>query len=190
MSDVSDILTSGIDIMSRYQTEKTGSSSSTQRTNSWRDEDTPSSELSFTDMLQLMVVQFQNQTIDNTADTTDMMNQLVQMTVMQAMTGLTTKMEEVAQANVLSYSASLVGKNVTVGEYDKDGNLNEIYGEVTATGTYDGRAVIFMGDKSYYLSSIMAVGKLPEKKEDAGTEAGGGSDPTTNSGTEQEPLQI
>ena len=37
-------------------------------------------ELSFTDMLQLMVAQFQNQTIDNTADTSDMMNQLTQMT--------------------------------------------------------------------------------------------------------------
>ena len=37
------------------------------------------STLSFTDMLGLMVAQFQNQTIDNQASTSDMMNQLVQM---------------------------------------------------------------------------------------------------------------
>ena len=43
------------------------------------------SSLSFTDMLGLMVAQFQNQTIDNQADTSDMMNQLVQMSSMQAM---------------------------------------------------------------------------------------------------------
>ena len=46
------------------------------------------STLSFTDMLGLMVAQFQNQTIDNQASTTDMMNQLVQMTTMQAIIDL------------------------------------------------------------------------------------------------------
>ena len=50
--------------------------------------------LSFTDMLGLMVKQFQNQSMDNQASTTDMMNQLVQMTSMQAMTELTTKMDD------------------------------------------------------------------------------------------------
>lgn len=89
--------------------------------NRWKDkeqlekESKDKSQLSFTDMLGLMVTQFQNQSIDNQASTTDMMNQLVQMTTMQAMTALTTKMDEVALANVMSYSASLVGKEVTVG---------------------------------------------------------------------------
>ena len=35
-------------------------------------------------------------------------------------------------------------------------------GTVTATGTYNGQQVIFIGDKYYPLSSIMAVGTLPE----------------------------
>ena len=133
------------------------------------------STLSFTDMLGLMVVQFQNQTIDNQADTSDMMNQLVQMSVVQGMTDMTTQMKELALANVMNYSASLVGKEVTIGVYDEKGNLKEIYGTVTATGTYDGQQVIFIGDKSYLLSSIMAVGKLPPPKED--TEPDEGKDP-------------
>ena len=47
------------------------------------DSDEANNTLSFEDMLLLMVTQLQNQTIDNTADTNDMMNQIIQMTVMQ-----------------------------------------------------------------------------------------------------------
>ena len=108
------------------------------------------STLTFEDMLLLMVTQLQNQTIDNQADTNDMMNQLIQMTVMQAMTEMSTQVEELTQANVMSYAASLVGKEVTVGVYNEETKkIDEIVGTVTATGIYDGMNVIFIGDKSY-----------------------------------------
>ena len=87
------------------------------------------------------------------------------MTVMQALTDVSTQVEELTLANVMAYSASLVGKEVTVGVLDENGDIQEIVGTVTATGTYDGQQVIFMGDKSYTLNSIMAVGRLPEKVE-------------------------
>ena len=122
------------------------------------------STLTFEDMLLLMVTQLQNQTIDNQADTNDMMNQLIQMTVMQAMTEMSTQVEELTQANVMSYAASLVGKEVTVGVYNEETKkIDEIVGTVTATGIYDGMNVIFIGDKRYTLSSVMAVGRLPSK---------------------------
>lgn len=125
------------------------------------------STLSFTDMLSLMVTQFQNQTIDNQADTTDMMNQLVQMSSMQAMTEMTTQIKELTLANVMAYSASLVGQTVTLGVYNEQTKeLEEIVGVVEGAGTYDGQQVIFVGGKSYLLSSIMAVGKLPPKAEE------------------------
>ena len=152
------------------------------------------STLSFTDMLGLMVTQFQNQTMDNQASTTDMMNQLVQMTTMQAMNEMTTQMEELTLANVMSYSASLVDKYVTLGIYDDEGELQEIYGKVEGAGTYDGQQVIFVGGKSYLLSSIMAVGKLPEKEEtpDQGEGDGDGTGgtegtPGTGDNTEKPP---
>ena len=178
------------DIINRYAAEAAAAGSAARGTQkagstddgytSWRDEKKGSgAELSFTDMLGLMVAQFQNQTIDNQADTSDMMNQLIQMTMMQGMTKMTTQMEDLTQANILSYSASLVGKEVTVGVKDEEGNLQEIVGTVTAAGTYDGHPVIFIGDKSYLLSSIMAVGKLPEIKdpEKPGEGDGDGTDP-------------
>lgn len=123
--------------------------------------------LSFTDMLGLMVAQFQNQSIDNQASTTDMMNQLVQMTTMQAMTDMTTQIKELTLANVMSYAASLVGQTVTIGVWNEETKqLEDFEGVVEGTGTYNGQQVIFVNGKSYYLSDIMAVGKLPPEVEE------------------------
>ena len=115
------------------------------------------------DFLKLMVAQFQNKSIDDTADTTEMMNQMVQMSVIQAITSLTTL---ISDSTNLSYAASLVGKQVTIGERagSDPSDIKEILGTVTGTVTLDGRQVIFLDDEEtpYYLTDIMAVGRLPE----------------------------
>ena len=172
------------DLSQRYQTKNTSSSKATNTTESDEDFDptinrTEEQEkleqklkdkgtLDFTDMLGLMVAQFQNQTIDNQASTSDMMNQLVQMSSMQAMTEMSSQMKELTLANVMAYSASLVGQTVTIGVYGDDGKLTTFEGVVEGTGTYDGQQVIFVNGKSYLLSSIMAVGKLPPPKDPDG----------------------
>lgn len=160
---MSDFLSNSFDLASRVS-----STAYTDYSTSRREEKTSSNELTFTDMLQLMVTQFQNQTIDNQADTSDMMNQLVQMSVVQAMTAMTEQVEQLSTLTTMSYSASLVGKEVTVGVYNDKGELEELTGTVTASGTYDGEPVIFLGSESYLLSSVMAVGRLPATKEDVG----------------------
>jgi flagellar basal-body rod modification protein FlgD len=114
-----------------------------------------STSLDMTDFLQLMVAQFQNQTIDDTADTSDMLNQLVQMQMVEAITNIT-------DATVMMYAGSLVGKEVTIGQYDSDGNLVEKVGTVEGTGQSNGQQVIFVDGESHYLSEIMAVGRLPD----------------------------
>ncbi len=111
--------------------------------------------LDMSDFLYLMVQQFQNQGIDSQADTSDMLNQLVQMSVVQAVTTIT-------DATTLMYSASLVGKEVTIGTYDSEGKMQEMVGVVTGTGSYNGEQIIFVNGKGYALSSIMAIGRLPE----------------------------
>lgn len=118
-------------------------------------------ELDMTDFLTLMVAMFQNQDIDNAASTTDMMNQMVQMSVVQAITNISTLIDD---STVLTYAASLVGKEVTIGEYVGK-ELKEVVGTVTGTGTLNGQQVVFIGDKSYYLNDIMAVGRLPAKED-------------------------
>lgn len=110
--------------------------------------------LDMPDFLKLIVAQFQNQDPENAASTTDMMNMLVQMSVVQAVTTVT-------DATSMLYTSSLVGKDVTIGEYDKNGKLQEIVGTVTASGNFNGEPVIFVNGSRYKVSSIMAVGKLP-----------------------------
>ncbi|MEA4934013.1 MAG: flagellar hook capping FlgD N-terminal domain-containing protein [Lawsonibacter sp.] len=129
------------------------------------------SALDMTDFLSLIVAMFQNQDIDNAASTSDMMNQMVQMSVVQAVTNISTLIND---STTLTYAASLVGKEVTIGQYvGKD--LQEHVGTVTGTGTLKGQQVIFIGDNSYYLSDIMAIGKLP-----ATTQSTASSEDTTN----------
>ena len=110
--------------------------------------------LDMTDFLKMMVAQFQNQDPENAADTSDMLNQMVQMSMIQAIADIT-------DAVSMSYSASLVGKEVTVGTFDSEGKLQEIVGTVSGTGYYGGSPVIYVDGQMYSMSSIMAVGRLP-----------------------------
>ena len=116
-------------------------------------------DLDMTDFITLMITQMTNQGIDQTMDTSEMLNQMIQMQMIQSMVNMT-------DASVTSYASSLVGKEVTVGKYDSDNKLQEIVGTVTASGTMNGEPVIFINDEYYRLSEIMAVGRLPEKKEE------------------------
>lgn len=117
-------------------------------------------DLQMEDFLQLMVATFQNQTIDNQADISDMMNQMVQMSVVQAITNISTLITE---STNLSYAASLVGKDVIIAQQNGR-STTQISGTVTGTGTLNGEPVIFLGDKSYWLSDVMAVGQLPSEE--------------------------
>lgn len=122
--------------------------------------------LDMEDFLNLMVVTLQNQTMDNTTDMSQMMNQMVQMSVIQAITDISTLVED---STSLNYAASLVGKDVTLGKWVGE-ELKEIDGKVLGTGTLNGRQVIFVDenddgepDNTYNLTDIMSIGKMPDK---------------------------
>ncbi len=134
--------------------------------------------LDMSDFLSLMVAQFTNQGMDNTADISDMLNQLVQMQMVTALSSMSTAMNTMTDSSIMTYAASLVGKEVTVAGVDSEGNYMEVIGEVTATGSYNGEQVIFVNDEMYHMSQIIAVGRLPS------TDAGNVVDPNSGSGTE------
>ncbi len=141
-------------------------------------------ELNMEDFLNLMVVQLQNQTMDNTMDTSEMMSQMVQMQMITAITNMN-------ETNIMTYASSLVGKDVTIGIVQGD-TLEEREIEVIGTGVLDGQQVIFGSDgETYGLNQIMAIGHLPEIKdpdkpaEGTGQPAQGGAattPPAENSG--------
>ena len=122
-----------------YAAKNTSSTPTTEELQSWgytvSDSDNAIG-LDFTDFLQLMVQQLQNQTIDNTADTSDMLNQMVQMSMVQMMSSVQSSLEDLTAASTMTYAASLVGKKVTGGSYEENGKIQEIVGKVEATGTY------------------------------------------------------
>ena len=124
--------------------------------------DENSNTLNMDDFLLLMVTQLKNQSIDNATDTSDMLNQMVQVSVIEAINNISNL---IGDSTTMTYAASLVGKNVVVGQYI-DNNLVENEGIVKGTGTLNGQQVIFLEDDScFYLTDIMAVGKLPADKE-------------------------
>ncbi len=119
---------------------------------------TTKTDLNMDDFLKLLTKQLQNQDMMNPMDEAAFMNQMTQMATIQAMNTFT----DIA---VTTYSASLVGKEITVAEKGTDGKINEIAGTVTGAAVYGGEQVVFVNGKSYYLTQIMAVGKLPPKEE-------------------------
>ncbi len=114
--------------------------------------------LDMTDFLTLMVAMFQNQSIDDTADTGEMMNMMVQMSVVEAITSISAL---ISDSTTMTYAASLVGKEVTIGQR-VGSSIIEISGTVDGTGMLNGEQVVFVNGESYALSEIMAVGKLPD----------------------------
>lgn len=116
-------------------------------------------ELDMMDYLQLMIASLQNQTIDDTVSTSDMMNQMSTMSMMQAITNLNTVLSETSN---MTYAASLVGKEVTVAiGYGSD--AYEYTGKVTGVSVLNGEPIIFIGNDMFYLSDIIAIGKLPSE---------------------------
>lgn len=115
-------------------------------------------DLNMDDFMKLLVKQLQNQDMMNPMDEAAFMNQMTQMATVQAMNTFT-------DISVTTYAASLVGKEITVAEKGTDGKVNEIVGTVTGAAVYGGEQVVFINGKSYYLTQVMAVGKLPPQEE-------------------------
>lgn len=109
--------------------------------------------------LLMFVEQLKNQDPLNPMDTSDMMNQFVQMATVEAITTM-------VDVTKTSYAASLVGKDVTIAKEGSNGEIEQLYGTVTGSGSYDGEQVIFVNDEAFYVSQVMAVGKVPERQEE------------------------
>lgn len=136
--------------------------------------------LSIDDFYTLMAAQLQNQDITNPTNQSDFMNQMIMMSVVQAI-------ETFTDTTTTSYAASLVGKDVTVATTGADGKTQKLYGTITATGLYSGEQIVFINDKSYKLSQIMSIGKLPETKPDSSKSSSDSSSTPSGSSTSSDP---
>lgn len=143
-----------VELMGNYGKDYTKVSEATKIKQSSKANTKTSLELN--DFIRLMAAQLRNQDMNNPLNESEMMAQMAQMATVQAMTTFT----DVA---VTTYSASLVGKEVTLAHTEGE-EMKQLIGKVTGAGLYNGKQIIFVGGKSYNLSQIMAVGELPDSE--------------------------
>ena len=120
-----------------------------------------SGTLDMNSFLILMAQQLQNQDPMNPTSQDNYMMQLAQMAVVEAMTNMT-------QVSISTYASSMVGKEVTVADYDSQGNIKTVTGTVTGIALYYDEPIIYIGDKGYTMSQLMSVGSVPTGEDGSG----------------------
>ncbi len=115
---------------------------------------TGSNGLSVDDFYALLATQIKYQDADNPMDTSEMMGQMVQTQMIDAIT-------QMSNINTTTYASSMVGQTVTVAEVDEYGNYTgqDITGVVSGTILGQNPTIRVEG-KDYLLSQIVAVGTV------------------------------
>ncbi len=120
----------------------------------------PSGTLTTDDFYELLAAQLKYQDADNPMDTAEMMNQMVQTQMIEAITQMTT-------TNLMQYTMSMMGKELTMADIDE---ATGVFNGQTTTGEITGiifgdDPILFIGEQDYRLSQIMSVGTIPEPPE-------------------------
>lgn len=125
--------------------------------------------LTMTDYFKLLAAQLANQDMTNPMENSEMMNQMVQMGMMQAITAMTDSMEASMATTAQTYAASLIGQEVTVMVTEESASGVETptgvkYGKVEYVSFVNGDAKFKLeGDKKEYsMSYLVGVGKIPD----------------------------
>ncbi len=110
-----------------------------------------SSDMDMDDYLSLIVAEMRTQDVLNpNTDTSQMVQQLVSMTTIQAM-------QDMVSASNSQYSASLVGKTVVVADYDSNGKYFQEEGVVESVIMASDSPTFMINGKEYNLSNVMEV---------------------------------
>ncbi|MDR1246310.1 MAG: hypothetical protein LBK57_04705 [Clostridiales Family XIII bacterium] len=122
--------------------------------------------LSMDDFFQLMVAQLQNQDMFNPTDNSEMVNQMAQFSMVNALS-------DMQELSSVTYSMSLIGKLATVA-YMKDGQMYSDSGVISGVNLFNGAAEVIIGNASYGIANVMSVTDP--------TKAGGESSLVSNAG--------
>ncbi|ADL05989.1 flagellar hook assembly protein FlgD [Lacrimispora saccharolytica] len=143
---------------------------------------------------KLLAAQLQNQDMSSPMDNSEMMTQMTQIAMMQAMNNFSTAMEDFSQINTINYGTSMMGKEVMIAAADKTGQIKKINGTVTRVDIFSGIPTIYINDDDktgYSIANIMSVyekGHAPaedvDKDKDKGTETGTNTDTKTETKTD------
>ncbi|MDR2088123.1 MAG: hypothetical protein LBP73_02080 [Clostridiales Family XIII bacterium] len=109
-----------------------------------------SQNLSMEDFFQLMVAQLQNQDMFAPTDNSQMINQMAQFSMVNALTDL-------QKLTSTTYSLSLIGKLATVAFITEEGEMQSVAGVVEGVNLFNGAAEVIINGASYGLSNVMSV---------------------------------
>lgn len=153
--------------------------------------------LDMDDFYTLMAAEMQYQDVLNPeSNTAEMMNQMVQMSMINAM-------QDMMTMSMTTYAGSLMGKEVIIAD-TTTGKMETVYGVVEGVNLYNGTPTIIVNGKEYSMSQIMGLGKAPETskpeekpdpeepEEPEEPDGGGEQNPPTvgGSGDEQNPPTV
>lgn len=123
--------------------------------------------LSISDFYKLLAAQLKYQDADNPMNTSEMMAQMVQTQMVDAINTMST-------VSTTTYAASMIGKEITVAELDDKGQFTGDKTSGVVTGVILGSPpIVYVDEKPYFLSQIMVIGKEPPPKEDKPEDGGG-----------------
>ncbi len=135
------------------------------------------STLSTEDFWTLIAAELKYQDMSNPMDNAAMMEQITQMSSMSnmnsmatAISNFSTVINNLSSVTLTTYSTGLLGREVTiVTKTDEDGKVVETK-KGTVTGVdLTGATSVYVDGKKYELSSIMAIGDVPEVNTDNST---------------------
>lgn len=114
--------------------------------------------LDMADFYTLMAAQMKYQDVLNPESSTgDMMTQMVQMSMVNAI-------QDMMTMSTTTYAASMMGKNVVIAEV-VNGKINKVEGVVEGVNLYDGDPKIIVNGKEYSMSQIMQLGTVSKPEE-------------------------
>lgn len=146
------------------------------------------SDLSTESFFKLLAAQLQNQDMSNPMDNSEMMTQMTQIAMMQAMQNFSTAMDDFAKVNTINYGTSMIGKKVMMVTTDEKGNMLNKEGVVSRIDIYNGTPKLYLeGDDktSYGVSNIMTVYDKPVATETTNTSGSETENQTENNDTEK-----
>lgn len=121
---------------------------------------TKNSELSTESFFKLIAAQLQNQDMSNPTSNSEMMTQMTQIAMMQAMDSFSNSMDDFSKVNTINYGTSMMGKEVLVATTGKNGELVNKTGTVNRVDIYNGVPTIYLNDDTttgYPIANIMSV---------------------------------
>jgi flagellar basal-body rod modification protein FlgD len=142
-----------VDSLNNYSSLINGLTSKNSTTSS-------SGELTTEGFFKLLAAQLQNQDMSNPMDNSEMMTQMTQIAMMQAMNNFSVSMEDFSQINTINYGTSMMGKEVMIATADSNGELKKITGTVTRVDIFSGIPTLYINDDDktgYSIANVMSV---------------------------------